>query len=116
MTNRSISAGRYPRDMQARERLRHAQRAETRAVGAVSKAQEVLAAASRKRDTAVVASDAIVVDAERSLAVAQAQLVKVSGIDRACALLGVTRATLRKARVAAASTYRADGDDGRHHE
>lgn len=103
MTSGSRTTGRFPRDVQARERLRQAQEAETRAVSAVCAAQDALAAAARKRDKAVAAGDAVVQEAERSLAATHAELVDVSGLSRACALLGLDRATLRKARAAAKS-------------
>lgn len=102
-------AGRLPRDVQARERLRQAQDAETRAVSAVCAATDALAAARRKRDKAVASADAIFAEAERDLATAQAHVVAVSGLDRASALLGMSRAALRKARAVAATSR--DGGD-----
>lgn len=103
MTSRPRASGRFPRDIQARERLRQAQEAETRAVSAVCAAQDAVAAAGRKRAKAVAAADAVVAEAERSLAAAQANLVDVSGLSRAGALLGLDRTTLRKASAAAKS-------------
>jgi hypothetical protein len=92
-----------PRDVQARERLREAQKAEARAVSAVCAAQDALAAAGRKRDRAVAAADAILAKAEQAVAVAHADLVEISGLARAAGLLGTDKASLRKARMQAAA-------------
>jgi hypothetical protein len=107
MAQRAGSAGRLPRDVVARERLRRAQQEEVRAVSAVCAAQCGLAAARLKRDRAVAAADAVVVDAERELATAQTALVEVSGLDRAGVLLGLNRAALRRARTVAAAVRHA---------
>lgn len=101
MTQRAGSAARLPRNVVARERLRRAQQDEVRAVSAVCAAQCGLAAARLKRHRAVAAADAVVVEAERELAVAQTGLVEVSGLDRAGVLLGLNRAALRRARAIA---------------
>jgi len=108
MAQRAGSAGRLPRDVVARERLRRAHQEEVRAVSAVCAAQCGLAAARLKRDRAVAAADAVVVDAERELATAQTALVEVSGLDRAGVLLGLNRAALRRARTVAAAVPNTD--------
>jgi len=92
-----------PRDVQARERLRLAQDSEARAVSAVCAAQDALAAAKRKRDKTVAAADAVLAEADRAVSAAQANLVAISGLERASALLGVNRTELRKARAIAGS-------------
>lgn len=94
MTDRPRS---MPRDVRTRERLRAAQAAEARAVSAVCSGQNALASACRKRDHAVAAADVTVNKAEHVLAVAQANLVDISGLDRAATLLGLDKAVLRKA-------------------
>lgn len=86
-----------PKDGLARERLRAAQAAEARAVTAVCFAEDVLVGVRRKRDSAVAKADAAVAKAEQVVAAAQAELVAVSGLDRAATLLGHEKVVLRRA-------------------
>jgi hypothetical protein len=97
-----------PRDVHTRERLRAAQQAEARAVTAVCTAQASLAGVSRKRDATIAAANSTVTTAENALARTQAALVDISGLDRAAALLGIDKATLRRA--VATTTSHSDGD------
>ena len=82
---RSRSYGRTPKDQEARERLRAAQRREaqalTRVCAAEQKAMQVQALAR---------------DAEHDVAAAHAALVEVSGLARAAVLLGTTVSGLRR--------------------
>ena len=85
------------------------QDAEARAVSAACAAQDALAAAIGRRDKAVAAAEALLAEAERAVAAAQANVVAVSGVERASALLGVNRTALRKARTIADSATGGDG-------
>jgi len=96
MTNQASQGSRLPRDVHARERLREAQQAESGAVSAVYAASGALERAFAKREAAVAAADATVDQARAVLATAQAALVRVSGLDRAAALLGSTKVELRR--------------------
>jgi len=96
MTNQASQGDRLPRDVHARERLRDAQRAESGAVAAVYTASGALERAFAKREAAVAAANATVDRARAVLATAQAELVRVSGLDRAAALLGATKIELRR--------------------
>jgi hypothetical protein len=109
MSHPQRRTGRIPKNVQARERLREAQDVEARAVSAASAAQDAFVAAARKRDKAVAVADALLAEAERALAAAQADVVAVSGVERASALLGVNRTVLRKACAIADSA--AGGDN-----
>ena len=96
MTVGSTAAGRMPRDVRARERLREAQAAESRAVAAVCAAGEALSRACGRREATVAAATVKVEQAHAVVAHAQAALIAVSGLDRAAVLLGVDAGELRK--------------------
>jgi len=96
MTNQARQRGHMPRDVHARERLREAQQAESAAVAAVYAASGALDRASAKREAVVAAADTTVDRARAVLSTAQAALVRVSGLDRAAALLGATTVELRR--------------------
>ncbi len=100
---RSRSLGKFPSDLQARERLREAQAAEARAVTAVYAADAERDKAIARRDEAVAAATTVVEAADADLAAARAGLVAVSGVDRAAILLGATRSELRRAAAASAN-------------
>lgn len=87
---------RKPTDPLARERLRKAQAAETRALSAVCVAEAKVASAIAKRNKAYATADSWVADANAVLDVARADLVSVSGADRAAALLGISKTQLRR--------------------
>ena len=87
----------YPVDHQARLRLLEAQRAESQAIGDVSKV-------ARRLDSLVARLDAI----DLELAMAESDLVSVSGLSRAAELLGREPRELRR-RVKLAA--QAAGDD-----
>jgi len=95
MTDRSRAP--MPRDVHTRERVRDAQAAEAAAVTAVCTAQAALARQIGRRDRAIAAADATVHAAVSALADRQAGVVKVSGLERAALLLGVSKAELRRA-------------------
>jgi hypothetical protein len=97
MATKSRSFGKQPTDLHARERLREAQATEASATNAVYSAADVSHAAITKRDQARAAATVAVDAAEIKLAAAHAELVTVSGLDRAAMLLGVSKAALRKA-------------------
>jgi hypothetical protein len=97
MATKSRSLGKQPTDLHARERLREAQAAEASATNAVYSATDVLHAAINKRDQARAVATVAVDAAEIKLAATRAELVTVSGLDRAAMLLGVSTAALRKA-------------------
>lgn len=99
MTGRSGS--RLPRDVRARERLRAAQQAEAAAVAAVVAAQEAMRRSESRHAEAIANAQARVDKARAVLTDAQAGLVRVSGLDRAAGVLGVSRAALRRTVAAA---------------
>lgn len=83
-------------DALARDRLRAAQAAETRAVANVLAAEAKVAVAIAKREKAYAAADTWVAAANTVLDAARTELASVSGVDRAAALLGITKPELRK--------------------
>jgi hypothetical protein len=96
MTTGSPRAGRLPRDVRARARLRVAQSQEADAVAAVCTAQDTLRKARAKRE-AVLATASVAVDqAQASLETAQGALVGVCGLERAAVLLGIDASKLGK--------------------
>lgn len=97
---------RKPADPRARERLREAQAAETRALAAVCAAEAKLASAAARRDKAHAAADAWVTTASTLLDEARADLATVSGVDRAALLLGIGKTEVRR------SMASANGQDG----
>ena len=97
MTATTHADGRLPLDVHTRQRLREAQNAEGQAVKAVCSAQAAVDSARAKRDSLYAAANRIVERAENRLTSAQAQLVEVSGLDRAAGLLGANRNVLRRA-------------------
>ena len=108
MTTTTHADGRLPLDVHTRERLREAQSAEGRAVKAVCSAQAAVESARAKRDSAYLAANKVVERAEHRLTSAHAQLVEVSGLDRAAVLLGANRHVLRRALAAARAAHEAD--------
>lgn len=90
------SPARKPADPHARERLREAQAAETRALAAVCVAEAKVASATARRDRAYAAADVWVSEAGAKLDTARADLATVSGVDRAALLLGISKAELRR--------------------
>ena len=100
---RSHQSRSKPTDPRARERLREAQAVEARTVAAVYGAESRVERAAAKRDRAREVADVWVTDAVRVLDRARADLVSVSGVDRAALLLGLSRSELRRS-LATAST------------
>jgi len=88
---------RLPADEHARERLRAAQQRESAAVAAVYAANDNVAAAQRRLAEAIVAHEHTINDATKRLQHAQAELVAVSGLDRAALLLAEPKTALRAA-------------------
>jgi hypothetical protein len=88
---------RRPLDERARARLREAQKAESDAVAAVQAASADREGARAKLDAVIVKHQVAINGADHELSKAQAQLVSVSGIERAALLLEETAATLRAA-------------------
>lgn len=89
--------GKRPVNAGARERLRQAQQREASALAAVESAASGKARAEAKLQAALRAPLGRIEAAQRRLAVTQADLVDVSGLSRAAALLDVPPATLRAA-------------------
>lgn len=92
---------RKPTDPRARERLREAQAAETRALATVCDAETRVAAAIAKRDRAYATADSWVAEANATLDVARADLASVSGADRAALLLEISKTELRRSLASA---------------
>jgi sigma54-dependent transcription regulator len=88
---------RRPLDERARARLRDAQKAESDAVAAVQAASADKVGARAKLDAVIVKHHVAITGTDRALSKAQAQLVSVSGIERAALLLGEPVAALRAA-------------------
>jgi multidrug resistance efflux pump len=108
-------AGRRPLDERARHRLREAQRKESEAVAAVHAAGAAKDAARAKLDTLVRQHKTQIETAERRLNLAEAELVSVSGIERAAGLLDQSVRVLRAA-VRATNVARAPEPATRHTE
>jgi hypothetical protein len=87
----------YPKDARARERLRLAQQREAQAVAAFFAAAKRVAAEESKRVDALSKYQASVDAANDKLDEARAQLVQVSGVERAAILVAESTATLRSA-------------------
>jgi hypothetical protein len=87
---------REPRRVDARQRLRDAQAAETSAVTAVYASETALARAVAKRDAAYAAATVAVEREVEALRGARGVLIKTSGLDRAALLLGMSRGQLRQ--------------------
>lgn len=85
-----------PIDGEARNRLRAAQVAECRALAAVGSATRSLAKRRRQVTQQVMALNADVRTAELAVRRAQAELVGISGLERAADLLGVHPKQLRR--------------------
>lgn len=96
----SANSTRLPRDVEARERLQQAQRAEAAAVADVYRAEAALTRAQMKFEATVAAATKVVDDAHAVVDRTQAALVAVSGRDRAAQLLGIDRVELRKGSAA----------------
>jgi hypothetical protein len=88
---------RRPLDERARARLREAQRAESDAVAAVQSASANREGARAKLDAVIVKHQVAINGADHALSKAQAQLVSVSGIERAALLLEQPVTALRAA-------------------
>lgn len=109
MATKSRALSKLPTDVQARERLREAQAVEATATAAVYNAHDALAAATAKRDALLAAASEAVFCADTALAASYAELISVSGLDRAALLLGLTKSELR--RSAKADTNKTAGTD-----
>lgn len=95
---------RRPLDERARHRLREAQQKESEAVAAVHAADAAKEAAQAKLDALVRQHHSRIETAEGLLNLAKAELVSVSGIERAAALLDLPAKVLRSAVRAADRT------------
>ena len=93
---RTSPAKKKPNDPGARERLREAQAVEARAVVAAYVAEAKVATAITKRDKAHAIAEEWVADATGLLDRARADLVSISGADRAALLLGISKLELRR--------------------
>ena len=98
---RTSPARRKPNDPRARERLREAQAVEARAVVAAYIAEAKVATAITKRDKAHAIAEGWVAEATDLLDRARADLVSISGTDRAALLLGIGKPELRRSLSAA---------------
>lgn len=94
MSNRSIS-------IEARERLRGQQETEAKAVAAHCAAVGRLAATTARRAEVIAGQDELIAQAEAYVAVAAAEVIEVSGLDRAGVILGVPKGSLRRQMTAA---------------
>ena len=104
---------RRPLDERARHRLREAQQKESEAVAAVHAADAAKEAAQTKLDVLVRQHQSRIETAEEQLNLAKAELVAVSGLERAAALLDLPVKVLRSA-VRAANVTRAPDLAERH--
>ena len=100
---RTSPAWKKPNDSRARERLREAQAVEARAVVAAYVAETKVATAITRRDKAQAIAERWVADATDLLDRARADLVSISGADRAAMLLGISKPELRRSLSAANS-------------
>ena len=80
-----------------RERLRAAQLAEAAAIAAVQKALAAEADARARLDAIILKHQAVLAKTTRAVHATQASLVGISGLERAAALLDVSRSVLRSA-------------------
>jgi hypothetical protein len=95
---------RRPVDGRARERMRNAQRLEAEALGGVSRMTQRLEAETAKLHRMRLEREAVIARASLARCGAVAQLVEISGVDRAALLLAESKAEIRRAcREAAAS-------------
>jgi hypothetical protein len=99
VSNRSIS-------IEARERLRAQQEAEAKAVAAHSAAVGRLAATTTRRAEVIAGQDQLISHAEAHVAAAAAEVIEVSGLDRAAVILGVPKGLLRRQLTAAKRSKR----------
>lgn len=106
---------RRPLDERARHRLREAQQMESQAVAAVHAADTAKEAAQAKLDALVRQHQARIETAEERLNLARAELVSVSGIERAATLLDQPVSVLRAA-ARATNVTRAPEPATRHTE
>ena len=106
-------ASRTPLDERARHRLREAQHKESEAVAAVHAAHAAKEAAQARLDAHVRQHHSRIETAEQRLNLAKAELVSVSGIERAAALLDLPVKVLRTA-VRAADVTRTPERPTRH--
>jgi hypothetical protein len=81
----------------ARQRMREAQRLEAAALDAVMRAERRIVAAHERSRQVIAASEATVAAAHSEHAKALAELVDVSGVDRAALLVSQSAADVRKA-------------------
>lgn len=88
---------RRPLDERARARLRDAQKLESDAVALVHTAAIKKESAQDRLDTVIAKHQVAIGTADRTLSLAQAHLVSVSGIERAALLLDEPVAALRAA-------------------
>jgi hypothetical protein len=96
MGNGASRTKRLPRDVRVRERMRAAQQQEGAALAGVCVAMEQLRRASARRDTVVAAATAVVDRAQAAVEAAHAEVVRISGIERAALILAMDVAELRK--------------------
>lgn len=96
----SSPATKKPTDVPARQRLREAQAVEARAVADVCVAEAKVRTAITKRDKAQAIADRWVAGATELLDRARADLVSVSGVERAALLLGIGKPELRRSLAA----------------
>ena len=102
MSNRSLS-------IEARERLRAQQEAEAKAVASHSAAVGRLATTTARRAEVIASQDELVTQAEVHVAVAAAEVVEVSGLERASVILGVPKGSLRRQLTASRHTEKPVG-------
>ena len=86
-----------PVSVDVRERLRTAQRAEAQAIASVQKALAAEAEVGARLDEIVLRRQAELSKAARLVHLAQAAVVRTSGLDRAAALLDVSLRVLKSA-------------------
>ena len=89
-------AARRPVDPQARERLREAQAAETRALAAVCDAEAKVASATARRERPALPPTPGSPRRPRCSTPLAPTSTVVSGVDRAAALLGISKSELRR--------------------
>jgi hypothetical protein len=102
MSNRSLS-------IEARERLRAQQETEAKAVAAHSVAVGRLAATTARRAEVIAAQDELIRQAMAHVAVAAAEVIEVSGLERASVILGVPKGSLRRQLAGSRHTERCVG-------
>jgi endonuclease III len=100
---------RRPANEPARQRMREAQRLEAAALDAVTRAERRIVSAQERARQVIAASENTVVAAQHEHAKAMAELVGISGVNRAALLVSQSAADVRKAVRVAGSQARASG-------